>query len=666
MDLSMLSDADFQALQAGNLAGVSDAGLDLLMGKQAPPEAPPARPELQQRLANLGLGAVRGAGSIGATIMAPIDYAARQMGVPENAWIGRTDRRQAMDDALAGAGADTQSLSYGGGKLASEVAGTLGVGPLIGGSAAAIPALAKTAPTFINALQNYGAGGAAAGHLVTRMLGGGVSTGASAGLAEPDTSGTGAMIGAAIPVVGKGVNALAQSPVGGFIKKTAMAPYRVIEPYLPWGKKQIEGRTLNLLAGDKRDEVLASLDNAQSNIPFSHPNAGQAAVPSGSTTFAAGHREISEQADTATSAALEKAQEEARLRAIKRISKSNEEGSNAAAVAAAEKVRETAAKSDYSRAFRGVIESDPIFSWLAERPSIEKAFSRAKELAKEKSKVLVIGENKPAQMVSGKIVNEAGEPLLKTLVPEEVAKYPVESLHYIKLSLDDMIKNPERFGIGASERGAIAETRAKLLEWLDRSAPAYKRARDRYSKLSMPVNSLQVGQTLENALTSPLQAAERPGVFANAMRNAPQTIKSSTGRQMFDELDQVLTVGQEAGARGVKRDLLRDAEYSRLASAGGKEASEILGTAMKPHTPPGMLSTAMMVARTAISRMQGKASKDVIADLAKIMQSPERTAELMRLAKPDERFALDRVMRTISSSVRNPLMIGTAVATSDY
>ena len=55
------------------------------------------------------------------------------MGV-QNDFIGRTDRRQAMDQALSGMGADTESLAYGGGKLGAEIAGALGAGGAWAGS----------------------------------------------------------------------------------------------------------------------------------------------------------------------------------------------------------------------------------------------------------------------------------------------------------------------------------------------------------------------------------------------------------------------------------------------------------------------------------------------------------------------------------------------------
>lgn len=67
--------------------------------------------------ANAVGGALRGAGSIGATLLRPFESAAQN-----------ADRRQAMDDGLANLlGADPGSVAYKTAKLGAEVAGTAGL-----------------------------------------------------------------------------------------------------------------------------------------------------------------------------------------------------------------------------------------------------------------------------------------------------------------------------------------------------------------------------------------------------------------------------------------------------------------------------------------------------------------------------------------------------------
>lgn len=145
--------------------------------------------------AQIGMGALRGAGSIGATILSPIDAAARAMGI-QNSFIGRTDRREAMDEALRGMGADTQGLPFQAGKLGAEVAGTAGTGGVLSGAAKAAGAPAA----LVEALRSAGMVG---GNLGTRMGAGAATGAAAAGLINPEDAGTGAMIGGALPLVSK-------------------------------------------------------------------------------------------------------------------------------------------------------------------------------------------------------------------------------------------------------------------------------------------------------------------------------------------------------------------------------------------------------------------------------------------------------------------------------
>lgn len=164
------------------------------------------KPELMQRMQNLAGGAVRGAGSIGATLLTPYDLLAGN-----TKSIGNPERRQAMDAALADLGVDTDSLSFGAGKLTTEVAGTLGVGNVLsrlaqaaGASPALVQSLAtggfRTGATPTNAV-------AKAADMGTRVVGGAVTGGASAGLVDPSQAGTGAAIGGVLPPATKIVGA---------------------------------------------------------------------------------------------------------------------------------------------------------------------------------------------------------------------------------------------------------------------------------------------------------------------------------------------------------------------------------------------------------------------------------------------------------------------------
>ena len=94
---------------------------------------------------------------------------------------------------------EANPISAGGGQLVGEVGATLPVGGLLARGLSAIPAVGTRAAPLIEAIRTSGGGG---GNLATRVAGGAITGGAGSALIDQESAGTGAAIGAAIPVVG--------------------------------------------------------------------------------------------------------------------------------------------------------------------------------------------------------------------------------------------------------------------------------------------------------------------------------------------------------------------------------------------------------------------------------------------------------------------------------
>jgi len=155
--------------------------------------------DISQGALNILGGAARGAGSIGATILAPADYIAGKIAerFGEIPFLtGRSEnRRGQMTEALPQFGVQPESNLFGAAKIGTEIAGTLPIGGLMGrGLMAAAPSAAPLA----TAISTGGFGG---GGLITRAAGGGIAGAASALAVNPEDTQTGAEIGAAFGVV---------------------------------------------------------------------------------------------------------------------------------------------------------------------------------------------------------------------------------------------------------------------------------------------------------------------------------------------------------------------------------------------------------------------------------------------------------------------------------
>jgi len=172
-----------------------------------PPDEATLTDKLKQGLGDLAAGAVRGAGSIGATLLTPVDAAAKALGI-SNSIIGRDDRRAGMDAGLRTMGADTESLPFAGGKLAAEIAGTSGIGGALAGGLSRLGVASPLLKAVETAGMTTGANMGRFADMGTRAAGGAINGALTAGAVDPSMTAEGAMIGGALPVALKGAGAI--------------------------------------------------------------------------------------------------------------------------------------------------------------------------------------------------------------------------------------------------------------------------------------------------------------------------------------------------------------------------------------------------------------------------------------------------------------------------
>lgn len=151
---------------------------------------------------NIVAGLLRGAGSIGATLLAPVDIAKDAIDGKGLSLDSNRQRRADMDAALSNpdlpvlGGADTNSTAFKLAKLGGEIAGTAGAGGVVANGLSKVPVIAEAAPSLINAIRS---GGFGAGNLATRTAGGAINGAVTAGMVDPENIGAGAVIGGALP-----------------------------------------------------------------------------------------------------------------------------------------------------------------------------------------------------------------------------------------------------------------------------------------------------------------------------------------------------------------------------------------------------------------------------------------------------------------------------------
>lgn len=245
--------------------------------------------------ADIAAGALRGAASIGSTILAPFKAAFEGTG-QTGAQSERGRILKEVEQGLQYFGADPESMAYGAGKIGAEIAGTSGVGGVLAKGATglgnAIPALAPYAPKIAAALESGGfrinpAGfvgpmpaatiASRVGDALTRAGAGAAVGGAAAGMVDPESADTGAMIGAAIPggikvagALGSGIKNAAGGLTQNILGMTTGAGKESIKGAYEAGKsgaqKFVDNMRGNSAMGDVVDSAKTGLNNMRQQM----------------------------------------------------------------------------------------------------------------------------------------------------------------------------------------------------------------------------------------------------------------------------------------------------------------------------------------------------------------------------------------------------------------
>ena len=441
---------------------------------------------------------------------------------------------------------------------------------------------------------------------MSTLLSGGAGAAGRAGM-----TGTAAKLSRAAELTNP-VNALA--PVGRATRKIATKAPSVVADYLsPKSAAYMaaaEGRGNELINAMRSPDVAI--------VPGTKPTAAQAASPVGATKFSAMGAQ-SEKILPSEYLARAGDNEAARLRSLRTV------GGTPENITALSKGRELTGKQNYGAIERNVVDVDDTFRALTQRPSMETAMKRAAEISAEQGVPFRMGRDvRPGSMAG--MTNE-GRP----------AQYTVQSLHNLKTALDDIIKDPATFGVGANEARLMGNTRRQLVNWIESKAPGYKSARETFAKQSRRINQAEVGQFLEGKLTSALDTEagpQRANVFGAAVKEAPATIKNATtGASRYKQLTDLMEPHQVKVIEDIRKDLAREAETKLQATKAGTSEPRIKELASNTALPsPNLLSRVVTLANEIRKRVSGAIDRKLAIEIATEMLDPKAAASALEKA----------------------------------
>lgn len=182
--------------------------------KPSPRQEPTKTNGVLKGIGNTAAGLLRGAGSIGATLLAPVDIASDALNGKGLSLDANRQRRTDMDSALQGLGAQPDSWMYKGGKIGGEILGTAGAGGVLGNVAARLGASTPVVQAITSSGFSAGGRTGLAG-MATRAAGGALTGGVTAAAVNPEDAATGAALGAALPIAVQGAGKVAGAMVRG-------------------------------------------------------------------------------------------------------------------------------------------------------------------------------------------------------------------------------------------------------------------------------------------------------------------------------------------------------------------------------------------------------------------------------------------------------------------
>ena len=158
-------------------------------------------------------------------------------------------------------------------------------------------------------------------------------------------------------------------------------------------------------------------------------------------------------------------------------------------------------------------------------------------------------------------------------------------LYNVRKEIGDDIRSflVQRQGTNASFGAQAAGVEKRLKSLLDESinkasgTTIWNDYLSKFASHSQKINRMEVGQELIKKLGSPLVDAEKAGVFANAVENAPQLIKRTTGVPRFEKLSDFLDGGQIKAVENVLADLSRKAKSVEIAKGVRGTTEDIVG-----------------------------------------------------------------------------------------
>lgn len=576
---------------------------------------------------DLAAGAIRGAGSIGATILAPWDIGKDIVAGKGLSLESNRQRRADIDYGLQAMGANPESTSYGIGKFGAEVAGTMGAGGAIANTlrslvpqatrlAPAIEAWGMTAPRATGSSRLADAG--------YRVAGGAIPGAAAAGMVDPENAAIGLGVGAAIPfaapIAGRTIDALAtkvQQLYGG-----------------------AQGQAIDYLRKtfpENWQDVANRLKDLKQFLPMERPTIA-AAAPEFSGKLSA----IEQRARSSPEMADDFVRRDAANQAARREAAQR----RADPLETVTQARSDVASPLYAAAKAEQFPIDDTLRTIMQGPEVNRLIGQMQNSMRQGQVNQLVSGGNPLPTIIGKkpapvtdYVNEWAVPVGAT--PEKIQ---IEAVERLKRAIDGELnafnkRAPSPLGLGDINAEQFVTARQQLTNWINNASPAMAEARREFASRSPQVNQAQFFNDVASALDRPL-TAEGLTQLDTMVKNLPKAFTKSTGIARYQNPEEVLASMSPLGRRtleGIHQSGQREVAGAR-ASTGESSLPNMEGVLSKiEHAVPTWFSPAITAVRNIAKRI-GIDTDDAAMELInRAAIDPKAFARLIEMTPPAQR-----------------------------
>lgn len=241
-----------------------------------------------------------------------------------------------------------------------------------------------------------------------------------------------------------------------------------------------------------------------------------------------------------------------------------------------------------------------------------------------------------------------------------------QGAHLVKLALDDAMSTAQTTALGKNAMNAIESSKGAYLNWVEKTVPAYKEARETFAAQSGPINRMKVGQALEDKLKTSIGDKERAGAFATAVNDSASLLKKATGQQRYKSLNEILTPEEMKAVDYTLESLVRK-EMANTAAGKTNISVDMIGK--EGHQLPQFLSATATVANSVLRRIRGDANAKITAKFSELLRNPAELAKFMEGVPAKDASAVSKaLMYVLPPNSRSALAarLGAVVPVSSY